>query len=578
MWLCSPILSLIDTSFVGLLSGTNEQAALSPAVAVSDYAALALSFMFTATTNLIAGAKKVDTPDQNHDKSLEGNIENKQNKRPVDSLGSPSAEHILTSSLRLSWLIGTLAGLTLFLLSPRLIGLLVGTSSPLSVRSSAISYVRVRSLGFPPSVLIGSAQAACLALEDVRSPLVVLSIAASVNLFLDAILVGSKFTFINGAKGAAWATTASQYVAGALFLKYLVKPRHLDSEKAMIRKIKGIKRVEGKLAKMVGTKKGRSDKIDSTVDSTPDSDSSSPAKADAKAKVSPSSITRGFLFGSGLSPLSLFRPPSFRSCRLFFPYFLPVTLTLLGRISAYVAMSHVISSTMGPTNMAAQQIALSIFYTLTPLADSLNLTAQSYVPKADRDKAETLSGSRFLSSLTRKFLQSGVLIGSILSLLALCIPFMSPLFTTDPSVQRAVASLSPPIALAFLIHGIVCAGEGVLLGVKDFRFLALSYVAFTAILPPQILALKSIPNANPKDVWKIFTAYNWTRGILWSLRIWRINARNERENERKFGEERREAKKRQEVRVKRKGYMRGLPENTMEAGVTPELIRELLDM
>ena len=40
VWLCGPILSLIDTSAVGVLSGTVQQAALNPAVAVTDYAAL----------------------------------------------------------------------------------------------------------------------------------------------------------------------------------------------------------------------------------------------------------------------------------------------------------------------------------------------------------------------------------------------------------------------------------------------------------------------------------------------------------------------------------------------------------
>ena len=40
VWLCSPLLSLIDTSAVGVLSGTVQQAALNPAVAVTDYAAL----------------------------------------------------------------------------------------------------------------------------------------------------------------------------------------------------------------------------------------------------------------------------------------------------------------------------------------------------------------------------------------------------------------------------------------------------------------------------------------------------------------------------------------------------------
>jgi hypothetical protein len=39
IWVCSPLLSVIDTSAVGLISGTVQQAALNPAVAVTDYTA-----------------------------------------------------------------------------------------------------------------------------------------------------------------------------------------------------------------------------------------------------------------------------------------------------------------------------------------------------------------------------------------------------------------------------------------------------------------------------------------------------------------------------------------------------------
>ena len=60
VWLCGPLLSLIDTSAVGLLSGTAQQAALNPAVAVTEYAALLIAFMYTATTNLIASAQEKD--------------------------------------------------------------------------------------------------------------------------------------------------------------------------------------------------------------------------------------------------------------------------------------------------------------------------------------------------------------------------------------------------------------------------------------------------------------------------------------------------------------------------------------
>ena len=40
VWMCSPILSMIDTAAVGMLAGTAQQAALNPAVSVTDYGGL----------------------------------------------------------------------------------------------------------------------------------------------------------------------------------------------------------------------------------------------------------------------------------------------------------------------------------------------------------------------------------------------------------------------------------------------------------------------------------------------------------------------------------------------------------
>ncbi len=48
IWLCGPILSLIDTSAVGLLSGTAQQAALNPAITITeDGALLVVSILLT---------------------------------------------------------------------------------------------------------------------------------------------------------------------------------------------------------------------------------------------------------------------------------------------------------------------------------------------------------------------------------------------------------------------------------------------------------------------------------------------------------------------------------------------------
>ena len=50
VWLCSPVLSMIDTASVGLLGGTAQQAALNPAVSVTDYGALVVVSFYDCAT------------------------------------------------------------------------------------------------------------------------------------------------------------------------------------------------------------------------------------------------------------------------------------------------------------------------------------------------------------------------------------------------------------------------------------------------------------------------------------------------------------------------------------------------
>ena len=53
VWLCSPVLSMIDTASVGLLSGTAQQAALNPAVSVTDYGALVVVSYFVVVIGIV---------------------------------------------------------------------------------------------------------------------------------------------------------------------------------------------------------------------------------------------------------------------------------------------------------------------------------------------------------------------------------------------------------------------------------------------------------------------------------------------------------------------------------------------
>jgi hypothetical protein len=84
-----------------------------------------------------------------------------------------------------------------------------------------MKYVRIRAFAMPAAVVIGSAQSACLGMQDIKSPLNVLFAAAIVKFFGDMLFVRRTNPIIGGAAGATWATAFSQYSAAFFFLKWL---------------------------------------------------------------------------------------------------------------------------------------------------------------------------------------------------------------------------------------------------------------------------------------------------------------------------------------------------------------------
>lgn len=202
------------------------------------------------------------------------------------------------------------------------------------------------------------------------------------------------------------------------------------------------------------------------------------------------------------------------------PYVFPVTMTSVGRVSMYVAMNYVVSSALGTISMAAQQILLSVFFCLCPIADSLNLTAQSFVPPIfERKRSQERTNE--LKQIVRDFAKVSAMFGAAMSAIVCCIPMMNKFFTNDPSVIAAVNSVVPLFFLNFLIHGGVCAGEGILLGQRDLGFLGKAFTSFFAVVPYLMIRLKSTMGSKLSlpALWKVFVGYNIFRLCMWVVRI-----------------------------------------------------------
>lgn len=532
VWLCSPFLSMIDTSAVGLISGTAQQAALNPAVSVTEYAALLVAFMYTGTTNLIAEAREEDK----------------------GKVGDPKTKRVFKTALQLSTFVGGTLGAALLMFCNPLLRAIIGTDAvDPAVFSAAAKYVRIRALGMPAAVIIGSAQAACLGMKDIKSPLYVLATAAVVNFFGDVLLVGIKHPWIGGAAGAAWATVFSQYAALYMMMELLKRrPKKMAEEEDTDSLTKSFMKKTGipeetiakvdcteailEMTSPPSSRNSELDNVEKALKNLQNTIRTKKSPVDKKIissshKTSSPSV-RGFLRNQ-FRKRDLLAPPSRSLTTDLSSYFLPVTTTQVGRVSSYIAMSHVISSSIGTVAMAAHQIIISLFYCLVPMADSLSQTAQTFVPGIAAGR-KGKRRSEVLRKTSKNFMKAGALFGVVLSCFVGMIPLLSRFFTADAAVLSVVNSVVPTIAGCFLVNGLICAIEGILVARKDLSFLGSAYAGYFFAVPYFMLrvkkkALAGIESVGLPSVWKVFLGYQLVRVSAWVLRLALLTRRDRRE-------------------------------------------------
>ncbi len=131
------------------------------------------------------------------------------------ALGAGRTERARSTSglvVGLALLIGTLvAALSLPLLpaTARLMG------ADLAIEPVAVTYLRIRLLGLPGSLLLGACFGVLRGLQDMRSPLRVAAVVSGLNVVLDPILIfGLGPLPALGVAGAAWATALTQWLGG----------------------------------------------------------------------------------------------------------------------------------------------------------------------------------------------------------------------------------------------------------------------------------------------------------------------------------------------------------------------------
>ncbi|KAJ7967258.1 Protein DETOXIFICATION [Quillaja saponaria] len=192
LWICAPLMSLIDTAVIGQGSSI-ELAALGPATVVCDYMSYVFMFLSIATSNMVATALA------------------RQDRKQV--------QHHISILL----FVGLTCGFFMLLFT-KFLGswTLTAFTGPQNVDlvPAANTYVQIRGLAWP-AILVGwVAQSASLGMKDSWGPLKALAVSSVINGIGDVILC-SLLGY--GIAGAAWATMASQVVAAYMMIEALNK-------------------------------------------------------------------------------------------------------------------------------------------------------------------------------------------------------------------------------------------------------------------------------------------------------------------------------------------------------------------
>mgnify|MGYP006143913185 CR=1 FL=1 len=205
LWLSQPLLSLIDTSTVGLSAlpgrSASQLAALGPATTFCDGTTYLFAFLNVATTNLYAA---------------------QQGSRD-DGKPTPEAERVVQIASRLALGCGLFTMAVQIAAAVPLLSLYVGaeTAANPAILGPAVAYVRIRALSNPATMLSGVLSAALLGGRDSMTPLLATAVAAAANVAGDLLCV---VLLRLGLSGAAAATTVAQW-AGTLALVLVARQK-----------------------------------------------------------------------------------------------------------------------------------------------------------------------------------------------------------------------------------------------------------------------------------------------------------------------------------------------------------------
>ena len=487
IWMCGPILSMVDTAVVGTAS-TLELAAMSPGSVFVDYPCyIVCTSLAVATTTLVA----------------QDRIAREKKRRAAadgggdDTVDIPPGDATVADGVAIAFAVGALVAAALFFVAAPVIAAFAGPASA-AVVPPAMAYALVRCAGIPAALVTSVAQASFLACRSPWQPLASVGAAGAVNLVADVVLV---VLMGHGIRGAALATVGSQIVmAGVLvhaLLKegrrrraWLIEKRGLKAVEDAEREPKapetfeeGLEGFEGDPARASAEDvtctyaPGRAPVCTLSASYDEDDDRSAAAAAAAAAAqsvkgpattretASPDSSDASFTLPAlARVPTA---PPPLRTTARFLTIAGPVCFLNAIKVVFVGSLMQAVTA-ISPECSAANGVMSAIYFFFGVMGDGVSQAAQTFLPpvlgteRASQTATTLLLGALALG-LVSAFLASGVAVGA------------PGVFTNSAAVADLMRLAAPTMALALVLNTASMGSEGCLLAARDLAFMAWLY-------------------------------------------------------------------------------------------------------
>lgn len=484
IWLSEPLLSLVDTTVVGITqqNAIVQLASLGPSTTLIDSLLYLTYFLAIATTNLISKGIAV---------------------RDYRGL-QRTTSHVLG----VATLLGTVTTVIVWGAGGLVLRNMAGASGTPELLAFATRYAWIRASVAVSSVVGMVAQSFCLATLNTRTPAMAVLAASVTNLAGDLALAPRY-----GVQGAALATAAASLVSTSILMQ------------AVRRKMQIWRRMEVQGDPSGGVNEIRVPEKLQYRDAAPAAENTTQI-AIGNVEYDSSIQANDVLVATAstvpeMNPLShqeipLLSLPGRQDMLELVKLSGPIFFVILAKVACYGAMT-IRCTDFGVVSLAAHNIMMRVFFFFGCFGDAVSQTAQSFMPATLYPKPSTKD---FRGILKKLIVLAGVIAFWNCQVSTRILQSLGRYLSNDASIVAMMRDHAHYLGAALALHPFILLCEGTVIAARDFTTLVATYVVTLGI---HFSILKFFCASFPA-VWRTFFLFQGIRLFNFSTRVWRKQA------------------------------------------------------